>query len=136
MSTMNLSPKNPIVVIALAGAAIWLLSRRTASATQLRPTTNTAVHGTIAPAIEALRGIVSIFSTPTTSGSAPGVPDEAARAAVRAGDPYYGGAYMATGVDSAWLDQMQSDADAWKAMNYDTGSTGDPYNPDGGYWLN
>lgn len=142
MSTLNLSPKNPLVMGALAIGAVWLLSRRAATAgTTARPAPVGAstVNGTVAPALEALGSVLraagSLFGT-TASGSAYGVPDEAARAAVRVGDPYYGGSAAVTGNDPSWMLQAELDAAAWRAMNYDTGSTGDPYNPDGGYWLN
>lgn len=134
MSTMNLSPKNPIVVVALAGAAIWMLSRRRATGATARPApVGTTINGTVAPALEALGAVLNIFRSP---GSAQGVPDESARAAVRAGDPYYGGSNAINGSTTSWLDQVAQDAAAWDMTDYYTGSTGDPYNPDGGYWLN
>lgn len=33
MTSMNLSPKNPVVLLVLAGGALWFLSRRAAAAT-------------------------------------------------------------------------------------------------------
>lgn len=91
MTTMNLSPKNPIVFGALVLGAWYVLSRRHALAASVQPS---RVGATVQQqAMDAgrngqlLQALGSWFSNPLQ----PSVVTEAGRAAVRFGDPYYGG---------------------------------------------
>ena len=104
MATMP-APKSPAGLLLLAGAALWLLSRpKTASASTAANTPNgrpvqtyanpIAVAGDLAAQVAAMlfrnvnTGSPAVGGVSTTTGVVP-VGDDA-RAAVRAGDEYYG----------------------------------------------
>ncbi|MCM2250848.1 MAG: hypothetical protein NDJ19_00675 [Ramlibacter sp.] len=138
MSTLNLSPKNPLMVAALALGAVWFLSRRQAVASPnvRQPTVGAA---SITPSLvdSALRAVTSLFGggTRSTQSQEEMAARDAAQAAVRAGDPYYGGAEGIAGTvpSESWYEQVQADAAAYGAASegwIDYG-TGDPYH--GGY---
>lgn len=100
MTTLNLSPKNPLVIVGLAAGAIWLMSRRTAAAAHaVQPVgpaqSNAGVVSQALGAITSLFNSVAYGGTPVNAADA--IRQDQARAAVRAGDPYYGG----TGYDAA-----------------------------------
>lgn len=129
MSTLNLSPKNPAMALLLAGAAVWLLTRRTAAsapAAGVAPQTISGPGGAFSGGLQqAFNAIASIFRTgePAAQTAA----REAGRLAVRAGDPYYGGDDAVTGSSAEfWAQQAFDDALAWQGGTF--GTTGDPYN--------
>jgi hypothetical protein len=134
-AALNLSPKNPMMVVLLAGAAIWALSRRPAAAAAVyRPS---AVGATVQQqAADAARNsqIFSAIGSFLAPVFQPSVITSAARAAVRSGDPYYGGSGEGAaigGVIPEWIyDQVAVDAAAWNSyMGTADDATGDPYNP-------
>lgn len=125
----NLSPKNPLMLVALAAGAWWFMSRRPTSAAYYRPV-GPAQPATVGSTVaSALTAIGNIFSGPSTS---PRSLTDDERRAIRAGDPYYGGTGEGAGVNGTsldlWYAQVLSDARAYDAAGYDDSATGDPYN--------
>lgn len=118
MSTLN--PKNPIVILALAGAAVWLLTRRPIAAATgggqvLRPASPSSTPGVVAAVANAIGGLF---------------PTQTATQQVRS-DVYYGGPGSISGAAlDAWAAQVAEDTSAWAAyVGTADDATGDPYNP-------
>lgn len=143
MPTAQLSPKNPLLLAGLAVVAIYLWNRsRTGNAYAGYVIQPSASGATLAQqAADAARNarlmdVLGVGGTWLGNTLQPSVVNEAARAAVRAGDPYYTSNDDAIGgTIPGWVwDQFASDIDAiTNTPGYITPS-GDPYNP-GGYLL-
>lgn len=121
-----LSTKNPMLMLALAGAAVWALTRArpAAAAAVYRPS---AVGATVQQqAADAARnmGILStIGSWLTPSNLQPSVVTDAGRAAVRAGDSYYGNAYGGSDAATGTVPATDTTAQA----TYDYADSGNGY---------
>lgn len=132
MSALNLKPQNPLTLVLLAGGALWLLTRRTyAQAPAPGITTRqlsgpgNGFQGGLASALNALSG----WLRPSRETATQTVAREAGAAAVKAGDPYYGGDDSINGTSADWWSQqLIEDALAWQRQNGDAAAaTGDPY---------
>jgi hypothetical protein len=129
MSAINLSPKSPIVIAGLLVGALYLVSRNRVHGSTVRPIGAQGLPPSqyrptgIAAALQAAG---SLFST-----AQPSVVTDTARAAVRAGDPYYGGPDAVAGTTpnfDQWAQDAQAYREAYAAGGQDSAS-GDPYNP-------
>lgn len=125
MSTLNLSPKNPLLIVGLAVGAAWMLSRRaTAASSYSAPRVGSgAVNGGVA---QVLANIGALFSGVTMPRTLSGMDSN--------GNPIYNGSGETAGIGGTvpgWQVQLGSDAAAWHAAGYgDGGGSGDPLNPD------
>ncbi len=95
MSTASPNPSNLVLLAAIGIGAYWVMSRRAVAGTAVAPRLGTSspnVNAGLSLASQFLGGLSSMFGGQATdsTGSAVGVPNEYARAAVRSGDPYYG----------------------------------------------
>lgn len=129
----NLSPKNPLLLALLIGGGLYLVLRRPSAAGTpvVRPGVPASAYRT--DQIPILGPVLAAISQalPTRVSDAEMSAREAGRAAVRAGDPYYGGDYGLGGMSiDVWQHQVNSDAAAWSSyVGTADDATGDPYNP-------
>lgn len=131
MSALNFKPNNSMALAALGIGALWFFSRRAALAAPRPGVTTQPVAGPgssfaggLSTALNALGGLLR-----SGEAAAQTVAREAGAAAVKAGDPYYGGDDSIAGSWAAWSTQAQADFDAWNAtVGTADDLTGDPYN--------
>lgn len=119
MSTLNLSPKNPLMLVALAAGAVWFLSRRQVTyAGAVRPAPVGTQPSPLAKIIDTAGTILRSLSAPVFNATDPVFRD-----------PAYGGSTGVTGTWagwSEWYSQVQQDAAAQDAISGND-PDGDPY---------
>lgn len=122
MSALNFDPKSPMGMAVIGIAAVWLLTQRrnVAAASQVRPSAVGAstVNGNgLTAIVRAITSIPSLFGTqqPANPQAASNDVQDAARAAVRSGDPYYGSESDIAGSVGGWSapDPIPDGGDTW-----------------------
>ena len=140
MPTAKLSPKNPLILAALAVGAIYLWNRSRMAGAYAGGIVQPSAAGASLQqqALDAYRNqqVLNVLGgVGSWLGGAlqPSVVNEQARAAVRAGDPYYtSGEGQVGGTIPGWVwDQWASDIAAIQNTPGYITPSGDPYNPDG-----
>lgn len=133
MSMLN-NPKNMLPLLVILGAGMFVYTRRATAAQALyRPSAPGATVSQQSADAARNMGVINLLGG-LGNWLQPSTITPAARAAVRAGDPYYATIGLG-GIAPSWSDQWYVDAGAWRDAGYaaNSGSTGDPYNPEGYY---